>query len=128
MSTVPTAETMRPLIQRRAFERLDIELSVDVHSEHNFFTGFSANISEGGIFVATHQARDVGALVEIEFSLPGERTPIVARAKVRWLKPYREGSDGAPGLGLEFVSIAPEDARRIQAFIERERAPLFWDD
>lgn len=128
MSTTPSAaETMRPTIQRRAFERLDIELAVDVKSEHNFFTGFSANISEGGIFIATHQARPVGSLVEIEFSLPGER-PIAARARVRWTKVYHEGSDGSPGLGLEFVSIDPDDARRIQAFIERERPPLFWDD
>jgi uncharacterized protein (TIGR02266 family) len=129
MSTMPSvAETMRPLIQRRAFERLDIELSVGVTSEHNFFTGFSANIAEGGIFVATHQVRDVGCLLHLEFSLPGEQAPIAVSAVVRWVKPYHEGSDGSPGLGLEFISIAPEDVQRIQTFIERERAPLFWED
>ena len=129
MSTIPSvAETMRPLIQRRASNRLDIELAVDIESEHNFFAGFSANIAEGGIFVATHQARDVGSLLNISFTLPGDPAPIAASAVVRWVKQYHEGSDGSPGLGLEFLSIAPHDVERIQAFIERERAPLFWED
>ena len=35
----------------RASERVDYEVSVDMESESNFFTGLVRNISEGGLFV-----------------------------------------------------------------------------
>jgi uncharacterized protein (TIGR02266 family) len=121
-------ETLRPRISRRGFERLPIELAVNIQSEHNFFTGFSRNLSEGGLFIATHVLRPVGALLEVTFTLPGDEKPVVARVEVRWVKEYREGSDGWPGLGLRFVSMDPEDARRIEAFMKNDRDPLFFDE
>ena len=111
----------------RRCERLDIEVEVDMVSDHNFFTGFSCNVSEGGIFVATHRLRHVGSRIEITFTLPGDEAPIVARTEVRWVRVHNADSNVPPGMGLQFVEIAPESLARISTFI-RAREPLFYED
>lgn len=131
--TMPTSQTKAgtsaPPTSRRACERVDIELHVDMHSEHNFFAGFSSNISEGGIFIATHQLRPVGSHLEIEITLPSDTTTIAARALVRWIREYNDSADAeSPGMGLEFVDLSDESKSRIQAFIESVRQPIFWED
>ncbi len=113
---------------RRVFERLPLEVEVSLESDHNFYTGFSANISEGGIFIATHLVRPPGATLEIAFTLPGDDTPITAVAEVRWHRELNERSDTPPGLGMRFVKVAERDLTRIQAFIEKGREPLFYED
>ncbi len=37
----------------RASERFDLEVKVDLESDHNFYTGLTQNISAGGLFIAT---------------------------------------------------------------------------
>ena len=96
-------------------------------SDHNFFTGFSCNVSEGGIFVATHRVRHVGARVEITFTLPGDEAPIIARTEVKWVRVHNDSSNVPPGMGLQFIEIAPESLARIGAFL-RAREPLFYED
>jgi uncharacterized protein (TIGR02266 family) len=112
---------------QRRYERLDLEVEVDMVSDHNFFTGFSCNVSEGGIFVATHRLREVGACVEVTFTLPGDDTPIVARTEVKWVRVHNEASNVPPGMGLMFIDIAPESIARIAAFL-RVREALFYED
>jgi uncharacterized protein (TIGR02266 family) len=113
--------------QRRAFERLNVEVEVDVWSDHNFYTGFSTNISEGGLFVATHVLKPVGTVLEIRFTLPSDPTWIVALADVRWVRTMNERSDAPPGLGMRFVRIDELALRRVSAFI-RAREPLFYEE
>ena len=36
----------------RASERFDLEVKVDLESDHNFYTGLTQNISAGGLFIA----------------------------------------------------------------------------
>ena len=62
--------------ERRTQDRVDIELEISVNSESNFFNGFSENISEGGLFVATYNYKEQGDTMEIEFSLPDGGDPI----------------------------------------------------
>ena len=97
-----------------------------MESDHNFYTGFSENISEGGLFVATHRLQDIGTDLVLEFSVPDRPTPIRATCRVRWVRLYRESSDAPPGMGVEFVDLAAQDAADISRFVTR-RAPLFWD-
>ncbi|MDB4976295.1 MAG: Signal recognition particle receptor protein FtsY, partial [Myxococcaceae bacterium] len=51
--------------------RSDVEANVGVSSETNFYVGFSGEIAEGGVFVATYTTLDVGSLVNVTVSLPG---------------------------------------------------------
>ena len=112
---------------KRNHARAVLKTSVHLGSDSNFYTGFSNNISEGGIFIATHHNAPLGTQVHLEFSLPDNETPISALGEVRWCSQYNPNSDGAPGLGLSFLNLSDSDRRRIEAFVNH-RDTLFYDD
>jgi uncharacterized protein (TIGR02266 family) len=122
-----TAGSPRRTLAEREYARLDLEVAVDMASDHNFFTGFSCNLSGGGLFVATHRVMPVGTLLEVSFQLPDSDEPIVAQVEVRWVRDQNELSDCPPGMGLRFLSIDAEASARIQEFTERTREPLFHE-
>jgi uncharacterized protein (TIGR02266 family) len=111
---------------RRVHARAPMEVEVTVESDHNFFNGFSENVSEGGLFIATHVPRAVGQAVEVLFTLPGAPRPIRVDCVVCWVRPYSEGSGLPAGMGLRFVDLSPEDAQLVAGFV-RAREPIFWD-
>lgn len=116
-----------PAIDPRTSPRVELEVEVDLHSENNFYLGFSENISSGGLFIATHEIRPVGQRVTVRFRLPGVRDSLVAQCEVCWVRRYNPHSDGAPGMGLRFVDV---DARTL-SLVERfvcERDPIFFDE
>ena len=113
----------------RAAERFDLEVKVDLESDHNFYTGLTQNISSGGLFIATHHIRKIGDRITLNFSLPGASKPVVVETEVRWI---RENSalhriDGASGMGVRFINLTPEASAAIQSFIQ-SRDSLFYDD
>ena len=89
--------------------------------------GLSENLSEGGLFIATHLVRPLGARIEVSFSLPNVAEPIRAVGLVRWVRVYSETSDTSPGIGLRFEEIHPQQAVQIRDFLAK-RAPLFYDE
>ncbi len=111
----------------RGSDRLPLEVEVSSVSDHNFYLGFSSNVSEGGIFVATHTLLPVGSQLAIRFSLPGDSTSMLITTEVRWVREHNESSDTAPGLGLKFVNLSAETLLKIQSFV-CSHDPLFHDD
>jgi len=105
--------------------RLDVSLMISVDSDSNFYVGFTENLSDGGVFVATHAPRPIGCLVHLAIALPNQ-LPIRAKGRVAWVREYAEGSDAAPGMGIRFDQVAPEDVTRILEF-GRARQPIFFD-
>jgi uncharacterized protein (TIGR02266 family) len=110
---------------RRRQPRVELELDVDLFSATTAFTGFSSNVSEGGIFVAWHayggHAPQLRERLWVSFTLPGAKRPIDAVAEVRWAP-----GAGQRGLGLSFVDLPPDSRRELTAFVEL-RAPLCGD-
>ena len=121
-----TMSAVQTLESQRRHDRAELNVEVSLEGDHNFFVGFSENISEGGLFVATHSLREIGSIIRLTFRLPDRALPIEVEAVVRWLRLFNDGSDVPPGLGLQFVDLSDEHAHAIRAFVER-RAPLFWD-
>ena len=122
----------RPESCRRQYPRIDASFDMSLESEHNFYMGFTENLSEGGVFVAawafsTGCPPDVGDRVHLSFTLPDSPDPIKVSAEVRWVRDYNLLSDTPPGLGLRFVDLPDELRRRIYSFVTR-RDPLFHPD
>jgi uncharacterized protein (TIGR02266 family) len=113
----------------RAAERFDLEVKVDLESDHNFYTGLTQNISSGGLFIATHHIRKIGDRITLNFSLPGASKPVVVETEVRWI---RENSalmraHGESGMGVRFINLSPEAKAAIDGFLE-SRESLYYDD
>ena len=113
----------------RASERFDLEVKVDLESEHNFYTGLTQNISAGGVFIATHVLRKIGDRITLKFHLPGTDQPVAVETEVRWI---RENTalvkhESETGMGVRFINLSAEASAAITSFIE-SRDSLFYDD
>jgi len=107
--------------------RVRMQASVDLESESNFFQGFSTNLSEGGLFVATVQMLPRGTQVDLHFTLPGGKK-IDAKGVVRWTREVNDRTpDIFPGVGVQFVDLPNEAAAAIRHFVSA-REPLFFAD
>jgi len=112
--------------ERRRAPRVALVTEVTLRSDSNFYTGFSCDLSDGGIFVATCDVRPPGTEVDLSFTLPGHRSPIQAAGVVRWIREYNDRTpEVSPGMGIQLTSMASEDHAAVAKFI-REREPLFF--
>jgi uncharacterized protein (TIGR02266 family) len=113
----------------RASERFDLEVKVDLESDHNFYTGLTQNISSGGVFIATHHIRKIGDRITLKFSLPGTDQPLAVETEVRWIRENTalQRVEGASGMGVRFINLTPEASAAISSFIEA-RDSMFYDD
>jgi uncharacterized protein (TIGR02266 family) len=104
-----------------------VHVEIDVYSEHNFWSGITMNVSEGGVFVATHRYEAPGTTLIVDMDIPGESEPLVALAEVCWSRSFSGDSDVPPGLGLQFVHIEEDSLAKIRRFVERVREPMLFE-
>ena len=109
----------------RQHRRLLIELNITWYSEHNFYTGFTRDISGGGLFVATGQMLNIGSLIDIKLTLPNNEL-IESPARVIWVR-EKSGPDNFPtGMGIAFESLTQFQKESINHYIST-REPIFFD-
>ena len=113
----------------RAAERFDLEVKVDLESDHNFYTGLTQNISAGGVFIATHHIRRIGDRITLKFTLPGSEKTLDFETEVRWIRENTalQRVEGAQGMGVRFINLSPEASAAINAFVQ-SRDSLYYDD
>jgi uncharacterized protein (TIGR02266 family) len=122
--------SVRPAASKPAAKPIDrgprekLEANVGATTESNFFVGFSGEISEGGVFIATYATFDVGAPVEVLVTLPGNYQFTVP-GEVRFVRDPMD-MDSDPGIGVGFESLSNEHRELILRFV-RKRPPIFFD-
>ncbi|MBI5478149.1 MAG: TIGR02266 family protein, partial [Deltaproteobacteria bacterium] len=127
-SLLVTADGKSPatFTQRRAYPRVAVEVEVTFASEHQFYTGLSHDLSEGGLFIATGTRLPPGTLVQLRFAAPGCEAPIETLAEVRWARESVSG--GLPsGLGVRFLELSEAATAAIARFV-KEREPYVYSD
>jgi uncharacterized protein (TIGR02266 family) len=106
---------------------VNVNTVLSMNTDHQFYAGFSEDIEEGGIFVATFEPKPVGSKVLVNFKLPGGR-PVTARGVVHWVREYNSlVPDMAPGMGVKFSDLLPSDKQAIEEYVA-SREPMFYDD
>ncbi len=94
--------------ERRRHERVPLKIPVDYTSVDAFFTEFSSNINEGGMFVEMENGPDLGTQVALQFDLPGHEESVQVEGRVAWVSDGKD--DSAPGVGIQFQNL-PSDVR-----------------
>jgi uncharacterized protein (TIGR02266 family) len=126
-SPAPAAGPSAPVVQSTGGPRQDLEVNIGATTESNFFVGFSGEVSEGGVFVATYEVHARGTPVHMFVTLPGGfdfRTDGI----VRFVRdPLDFAADAEPGMGIQFEGLAQEQRDLVLRFI-RKRPPLFYDE
>ncbi|MEM9194147.1 MAG: PilZ domain-containing protein [Myxococcota bacterium] len=112
--------------ERRSAPRVAIEADIGLQSDTNFYTGFSGDLSDGGIFVATYNLLPIGTELTVSFVLP-DGPQITAHGRVSWIREANPNDPSIkPGMGVAFEGLPGSEQENVLAFIER-RAPLFYD-
>jgi len=119
--------TIGKVALKRVAARVAMQTQVDMVSDSNFFTGFSTNISEGGLFVATVNVLPPGTPVDVTFTLPaGGR--LTVKGEVRWTREVNDRTPEVfPGVGVHFTDVDPAVVSQIKTFVQ-QREPLFFPD
>lgn len=111
---------------RRSLQRLAIEADIGFQSDTNFYTGFSEDISVGGIFIATFDARPMDSEMTINFTLP-DGYLVSTTGTVCWVREYNETTPNVePGMGVKFDGLSDSDKEAINSFFAK-REPIFYD-
>jgi uncharacterized protein (TIGR02266 family) len=126
----PKADALsRDFTPQRRHARVPFEVEVTVESDHNFYTGFTQNISEGGLFIATSRLLPLGSKIQFSFRLGGSAEPVTIYGIVRWVREHSPMTEDAPsGMGVQFVDLAPAVTDQVNQFIRRQRDTIFYDD
>jgi len=112
---------------QRTAQRIDVEIEVTLTGPHTFFSGLKMDISEGGVFVATHQIFPIGTEFRMILFLGKEKLEI--DSLVVWVR----GEDSAmisgeePGMGLKFIKLDSRSLAVISEFLKK-REPILYDD
>ncbi len=124
---ISTIKDPSPFQERRASPRVSIDADIGFQSETNFYTGFSEDISSGGLFIATYDISPMGSLININFTLPDGHL-VTASGKVCWVREFNDATpDTMPGMGIQFQTLSLEDKQAISRFIE-QRQPMFYEE
>jgi len=117
--------------ERRIYERKRVSVTVGMRTEHGFWNGFAENISEGGIFIATHAPFEMGEKVDLTFALAkgkgSDRTRYTVTCEVCWIRPDT-GGGLPPGMGLRFGDIPDSVASEIHRFIDKGALDVLFMD
>ncbi len=115
-----------PNSNQRSTERFGFQCEVSAKSGHQFFTGFSENISAGGLFISTYQVQPLGSRFIIAFTVPGVDHEFEAKCVVRWVREYSETQpDMNPGMGVSFEGLSERDEQVLNAIIKRVETMFF---
>jgi uncharacterized protein (TIGR02266 family) len=111
---------------KRIHERAPLAVEVTLDSENTFYAGVTADVSEGGVFVATYTPPPIGSLVYLDLEIPNRGKWPVAGV-VRWVRDFKASVEGMPpGCGVQFVEIGADALKAIRAFVA-EREPLLYE-
>ena len=100
--------------------RLPFEAKVNIEFEKftGFITEYSANISEGGIFIKTKDSKPVGTVLSFEFKLRDNFKLMQGLGEVVWVRTEDLPPDKPAGMGIRFHDIDAQSKELIRTMIE----------
>lgn len=109
----------------RYMARLKIQLEMDADM---LLSGYSINLSTGGVFLETMNLMEEDTPLAAEFMLPTENTTIKCKAQVAWVNhPEHLKNPNLPvGMGIKFIELRQESLDAIRNYIREENLAPFW--
>jgi uncharacterized protein (TIGR02266 family) len=104
---------------RRHSARENIKIPVDYSAVDAFFSEFTTNINEGGMFIETENLRDLDSIVQLQIRLPEMDKPIRLGGRVAWVSDGK--GESPPGMGIEFQEMTPELRQTINDLVRKLR-------
>jgi len=115
----PREQGVRTRIERRRSPRSPLEVRVDYTTVDAFFSEFTRDINEGGIFIETESPPALESTVSLRFRLPGSPESIKVDGRVVRVTDGRESEP--PGMAIEFENLDAVARRRIDEIVRTLR-------
>ena len=110
--------------ERRSCLRVKAEIRIYYGDyQRKILTGYSVDLSVGGVFLATTCLFDIDDNVKVKLSIAGQEEKSASfDARVAWInyEDNRLKPEYPTGVGLQFVGLAQEDLSSIVGFLEVE--------
>jgi uncharacterized protein (TIGR02266 family) len=111
-------------LEQRLHPRIPLEVEVELESEHNFYTGLSQDLSEGGLFVATLDPPPIGE--EVGFQLMLDGNSYLFYGVVIWIRSESASSFGAPaGCGIKWLTLEDGALDAIRSFVAKRDTDFY---
>lgn len=109
----------------RFMARLKINLAGD---DDNVLSGYSINLSAGGVFLETMTLMEENTELAAEFLLPNSDIAIKCKAQVAWVNhPEKIKNPNLPvGMGLRFLELGQESLDAIRTYIVEGKLIPMW--
>jgi uncharacterized protein (TIGR02266 family) len=109
----------------RFMARFKINLAGD---NDNLLSGYSLNLSAGGVFLETMTLMEENTRLDAEFLLPNSDTTIKCKAQVAWVNhPEQIKNPNLPvGMGIRFIDLSQESLDEIRTYIADEKLSPMW--
>ncbi len=106
---------------RRQLLRVDARIEVEFKSFEQFYTEYTTNISQGGLFIKTDNPQPEQSVVEVRMMLPEEPEPISLVAEVVHVigKAAAAKHGWETGMGMHFVDYEETAKEAIENYIRR---------
>ncbi len=91
-----------------------------VPGEPGLITGFCTNLSMTGMFVRTDLPRPPATVLSFEFRLVDGAEAVRGTGLVTWIRATEEGADRPPGMGLQFLELAPSHRRLLRRIVVKQ--------
>ncbi len=99
----------------RAEPRVPMVLSLKYKNPMAFVSAYTANASNGGLFVNTGKPLAKGKQFILKLELPGAPGPLKIKCEVRWVREQERSEPGQPpGMGIEFLEMSKGDSQLLK--------------
>ena len=106
----------------RAPLQVPATLQLDAFSDP--LSGFTANVSQGGMFVQMDDLPPVGSIVKFHLDMTSPLQAIRGTAEVVWMRTESKGPESPAGVGLQFRFIEDEATAVLTAAVRKVLADL----
>jgi uncharacterized protein (TIGR02266 family) len=111
--------TPKTSVEQRVQTRVPLRIKVEYERLDDFLDDYAANLSLGGMFVASDEPLPVGSRIRLRFRLPGREDPVETFGEVRWVVAPGDPTGLASGMGVQFEALSPSDRRDVEGWLER---------
>lgn len=91
-------------------------VQVEFRTASSFLVAYSVNLSRGGMFVETDADIPTGALLTLDFAVPGAELASL-NGVVAWRRTLDEIASGPPGIGVELQDVSPQIGTLIDRLV-----------
>ena len=96
-------------------------LSLVYKDRQTFIHAYTANVSNGGLFVKTNKPLEKNFGFMLKLQLPGLQEPLLIKSQVAWTRTGSgAGPSKPPGMGITFLELSSRDRRILHDYLGPE--------